>query len=395
MFEYVVLRRSESGAPISAGQIAEALLFYQRVHVVLDRSTLLHLVKQIGPSELVGLTRRADFSAVYTEEMLATMSNPVGTLQVHDFGAVRFAGDQTAGTLKSPEDRLAFDLTRAGVKPADARRFAKALLAKVPVRKLSGNHYVEGGIPAAARSDLQDGAYVLAVIRALLPLMPGGYDPGPTLKFDVVSSALGFYTFQNIDLEAINSRRAAANPPEEPLTIAFLLGKLQDARADIAMAAHYGGDFFTSADTSAVVRLRHEVLLQRTGSNAKSLTSFKEIALPDMPTLGEVIDSGERSFRDFLNLLDRASRFKDWIKSANPDLGLAREYLHSVSKQDWIQTPKLRGIRYVLTLALDATNPLAGLAAGFADNFLVEKLLGGWKPNHFIQGRLGPFVNVN
>ncbi len=48
MFEHIVLRRAEGGLPVSAGQIAEALLYYQKVHVFIDRETLFYLIRQIG-----------------------------------------------------------------------------------------------------------------------------------------------------------------------------------------------------------------------------------------------------------------------------------------------------------------------------------------------------------
>ena len=392
MFEHIVLRRAEAGSPITAGMLAQALLFYQKVHLVIDRPTLLHLVSQIGISQLIALTRRADFSAVYTEEMLATMTNSVGPMQVHDYGAMIVSGDQKAGTLKSPEDRLRFELERSGLARSEAKAFASAFLRTVPVRKLSGDHFIKGGIPNAARSDLQDTGFIEAAIRRLLPLLPGGYDPGDALELKVVATDLGHYVFSNIDLHAINVRRAAMSPPVEPLTMAFLLSQIQDARADLALAAHYGGDFASSAATSAVVQLRHDVLLQRTRANLASQRRFEEIALPDMPAVAEVVDSGERSFDEFLRLLDRSERFKRWVKSANPDEGLARQYMLAVSSQDWIQTTRVKVIRYMFTLAADATHPIAGLAAGFADAFLMEKLFGGWRPNHFVEARMTPFL---
>jgi hypothetical protein len=49
-------------------------------------------------------------------------------------------------------------------------------------------------------------------------------------------------------------------------------------------------------------------------------------------------------------------------------------------------------MRYAFTLALDASIPVAGMIAGFVDNFVLEKLLSGWRPNHFITTRLHPFV---
>ena len=36
MFEHIVLRRSDGGNAISAGQIAQALLFYKRVHAIIE-----------------------------------------------------------------------------------------------------------------------------------------------------------------------------------------------------------------------------------------------------------------------------------------------------------------------------------------------------------------------
>lgn len=90
-------------------------------------------------------------------------------------------------------------------------------------------------------------------------------------------------------------------------------------------------------------------------------------------------------------LLDKAGRFKHWLKTVNPDEGLVRSYLRDVSSEGWIQRLPAKTARYILTLGLDATSPTAGLVSGFIDNFIIEKLLGGWKPNHFVTGRLGPF----
>ena len=225
-------------------------------------------------------------------------------------------------------------------------------------------------------------------------MAPGGYEPGQALRFDVVDTELGAYVFDDIDFAAINARRQALIPALEPLTVAHLLSQILDARADLALAAHYGGDFATSAVTSAVIQLHHESLLQSTHANVESQRQFAEIVLPDMPTVAEVIDSSERTFGQFLTLLDRSDRFKHWIRSTNPDEGIVREYMRAISSEDWIQTTKAKTIRYVLTLVLDFANPVAGVGAGIADNFLVEKLLGGWRPNHFVNRRLGPFLTL-
>jgi hypothetical protein len=94
-----------------------------------------------------------------------------------------------------------------------------------------------------------------------------------------------------------------------------------------------------------------------------------------------------------LVLIDQAARFKDWLKTVNPDEGLVRTYIKDVTSEGWIQRLPAKSLRYVLTLALDSTNPVAGILAGVADNFIVEKLLKGWRPNHFIANKLEPFIS--
>ena len=72
MFEKIVLRRSETGTAITAGQIAEALLFYQNVHLIIDLGSFGQLIRQIGPETLLSVLQHGDCTAVYCEEILRT-----------------------------------------------------------------------------------------------------------------------------------------------------------------------------------------------------------------------------------------------------------------------------------------------------------------------------------
>ncbi|MCA3028984.1 MAG: hypothetical protein ING66_10345 [Rhodocyclaceae bacterium] len=392
MFEHIVLRRATDGLPISAGRIAEALFYYQKLHLFFDNGTLFHLVKQIGTKGILTLLNRPDVSAVYCEELLGTRTNSVGVSQYHDFVAMTLSGDKDVGQLKSPADRLQFGLERDGLSKTAAKQFAKAFLQQVPIRKLSGDYFVKGGISAAAKLDLLETEYAKLAIRQAVAAMPGGYIVGDDLKFDVIESSLGCFVFSNLNLDAINRRRSEASPSAEPITVAHLLSSILDARADLALASFYGGDFVTSNVTSSIIQVRHAEMLRRANLNADSRREFIEVVLPDSPSLAEVIDAGERTLDDFLLLLDKAARFKDWLKKVNPDEDLVRSYMRDITSEGWIQRLPAKTLRYILTVGLDATNPIAGLAAGLIDNFFVEKLLSGWRPNHFVTGKLEPFL---
>jgi 6-pyruvoyl-tetrahydropterin synthase len=392
MFDSIVLRRSESGQTVSAGQIAEALLYYQKVHLVLDRGALGSLVKQIGTDWTLTLLRRPDVSAVYCEEMLGTQTESVGAFQIHRCVAFTLTGHLDL-TLPTPRDRLQFEMERLGIEKKKAKHFSKGFLELAPVRKLSGHHFLKNGITEAATNDILQSEYARSAVRSIISNAPGGYDPGEMLKFDVVKSELGLNVFSNIDFQRINAVRAEMDN-HDPLTTAHLLTAIQDVRADLALASHYGGDFVTSKQNSSVLQIRHAELLRRSDINQDARQQFQEIALPDTPSLAEVIDSGQRSFADFIRLLEKASKFKDWLKSTNPDEGLIREYLKSANSQDWIQKLPAKSIRYIFSKALDAKFPGASLAYDVFDNFIVEKLLSGWRPSHFVDMQLVPFSTL-
>lgn len=215
---------------------------------------------------------------------------------------------------------------------------------------------------------------------------------GPSLRFDILDSDLGMYVFSNIDFETINRRRVSMRPPLDPITAAHMLSHILEARADLALASFYGGDFVSSEVTSAIVQLRYAEILLRRQLNEDQRANFHQVTLPDYPSLRETIDSGQRTFKDFLVLLDKANRFKEWLKTASVDEGLVRSYMTDVSKEGWIQSVPAKTVRYLFTLALEAQCPIAGTAAAIADNFIVDKLFGGWRPNHFVENRLGPFL---
>jgi hypothetical protein len=96
-----------------------------------------------------------------------------------------------------------------------------------------------------------------------------------------------------------------------------------------------------------------------------------------------------------------------------PDANLVAEYFKEVRKEGWISKLPAKGIRYVVGLgvggaaaaaATAAVGPAIGSAIGAtvgtvasaawsaADTFLLDKLK-GWRPNHFVDGKLKPFLD--
>jgi hypothetical protein len=232
-----------------------------------------------------------------------------------------------------------------------------------------------------------------AIRQAILHADDRYFNSDESLSIEFLRSPTGVCAFTDIDFGKINAHRSAKVPPQEAVTMANLLTTILEARADLAMASHYSGDFMTSEVASSLIRLRYAELLQSAKEHADAQQEFVDVILPDAPSLAECIDSGERSFDEFLQLLSSARRFKNWITSVNVDENLVAAYIKAITSEGQVQGIKGKTLRYALTTGAGFANPVAGVLTSLADTFLVEKILGGWRPNHFVAKKLDPFVS--
>jgi hypothetical protein len=113
------------------------------------------------------------------------------------------------------------------------------------------------------------------------------------------------------------------------------------------------------------------------------------------------VNSGDRSFRDVIHLVEEAHKFKGWIQQIGEDSLLRDEYCKKVAATGWADKLPTKSVRFVVTAGLSALaglamTPGAGVATGIglsaADYFLLDRLLKGWKPNQFVEGSLRPFL---
>jgi hypothetical protein len=392
MFEKIVLRRSETGPNLTAGELAEALLFYQNVYLVLDFSSLSEMVKQIGMSRLLALLSEKNVSAVFCDETLGTRTQGSGVAQYHDFVAITLSSTEAGGKILSTKGRVEAALLRNGHEKRVAARLAEAFQRQVPTRKLQSDYFVPGGVVKAATNDLDDPAFVHEAVRRVLEHYVGSDFPLGNFAFEIFKAESGFHIYSDLNLESITNASKTRNSNEDAITLPRLVNEILMARADTVLAAHYGGDFYTANMSSQIIRLRYGELFRRMGIDSAQLREFKEIVIPEARSVREAIDSGEKSFDEFVLLLEKSQKFRDWIQGVNPDEKLVKAYLQDVTAEGWIQGLPSKTLRYVLSSVVGFVEPITGLAASAADTFLVEKIFGGWRPSHFVKGQLKAFV---
>lgn len=393
MFEKIVLRRSDRGTSLSIGELAEALLFYQNVHLILDYASLNSLVSQIGMPTLLSLLSRPYVSAVYCEEGIGTHTETRGRVNSHSFVAFTHSGSKDVGRLHSRKKRLEFILTRHGYEKRQVRRFVERFRRRVPIRRLSDDRYIEGGVVKAAWNDLDDPRFVKESIRRVLVSILGEKLLPSEFKFDILFKHPSFYINTNIDFEPLNAEIKRRDPTLGEITEASLINNVLMARADTVLAAYYGGEFYTSDLTSEIVRLRYDNLLRRIGIEQQELREFKEIVLQDSPTIREVLNSGGRTFDEFLLLLDKSDKFREWAQKVNPDEKLVKSYFQEVTSEGWINKLPSKMLRYFVGAVVGLCQPVAGLSVSAAESLFVEKIFSGWRPSHFVESKIKPFVS--
>ena len=394
MFEKIILKSSDSGQPISLGELAEALLFYQNVHIILEYSSLTQIVSVIGMQKLLSLLSRQNVSAVYCEDSLGTHTQKSGMIEAHSFISFMISGDQTVGQLHKRKDRLEFILTRQGYSKKQAKVLIEQFRKKVPIRKLTDNYFVEGGIINAAWQDLSDPIFIHEATKRTLARQVGANFPLTDYKFEVETYHPNFYIKTNIDFSEINKKLKHINSQIDEITPAYLIQNILVGKADMILAANYGGEFYTSELSSEIIQLRHNNLLKRINLDKNELNIFKEITIAESPSIKEVINCGERSFDEFLSLLDKSSKFREWIHGVNPDVKIATAYLNEISAQSWVNKGPTKTLRYILSTTIGALEPISGAVFSAADTFILEKFLGGWHPSHFINQKLKPFLST-
>jgi hypothetical protein len=161
----------------------------------------------------------------------------------------------------------------------------------------------------------------------------------------------------------------------------------------LTLAAHYGGAYNTSEVGSEIIRLRQGELLRSIDKDMFEKDQFQEIILDNCRALRDVINKGERSFDEFLVLLDESEKFKKWVTGVNPDKKLMTAYHDEIAAQGWLNKTPVKAMRYMVNTIAGVLEPVTGLILSTGDAFALEKMIGGWRPSHFVDQNLKPFVD--
>jgi hypothetical protein len=257
-----------------------------------------------------------------------------------------------------------------------------------------------------SHADLLDKQYIAPAIKSALSLLAPEYKlPQPFIfRLEPIMKGGTYKATTNIDFDAANgsfNKHAPANY-QSVLTVPYLLSFIADTRRDLIVGSRHQSEFAMAPERAVVASCKFAEVLSAAGRGLEVAEAFQEAAVDAVPSIRDAVNSGNRTFREVIQLLSKAEKFKVWLRKQGATEDLRKAYLPEIAHLDWADKLPPKSLRWLLIsaagvgvgAALGATvvGTTAGLALSAGDTFLLDRLLKGWKPNQFIEGPLKQFL---
>ncbi|MGA8730129.1 MAG: hypothetical protein WB608_15355, partial [Terracidiphilus sp.] len=224
--------------------------------------------------------------------------------------------------------------------------------------------------------------------------------PAP-LEFRVHRDSLGYRVHTNINFleaTALYSKRASG----AKIDPAYVLIHITNTRRDLLVGSKFGSEMALAPEQALIAACKLSGLLSSLDGNLKSVQLFQDELIDDLPSIRNAVNNGQKTIADVIRLVEKAQKFKDWLKKQKDGVDLRRSYVNEVTHIDWAEKLPPKALRWLIFAGASAVtglvlDPLTGAFVGAAlsatDSFLVDRLVKGWKPNQFVDGPLKNFLN--
>jgi hypothetical protein len=389
MFQKICILPSGSDFPTDIGLIAENLLYYQNVNIVSVPDTVPILINNCGIDTLIELLTNRNLRILFRQNMLGVVSRQD-----------RMGQTITDVTLVSSPNLTIEEMIFRGVYTATSRRGYSKRVANKLLPHVGTISYQEN-ICDLVREDLNNKDYFKQAIIDIIKF----YQPSLTLRpqeieYELIKKESGFVFVSNLNYEEIN-RRIPNNPKGNIINSTGLILNMLELRGNINIASDLGAEIVSSDLNTQLLRVKFHDIYNKVTKSQQDLYQFNEFVLNGGHAIREVINNGDKNFDDFFQILDKAEKFREWMKNIGENKNIIQEYHNAVTSKTWIDKLPSKAFRWSFFtsagLLLDAilTNGLGtalGLGLSLGDALLLDKILKGWSPNVFIQNELKPFA---
>jgi len=178
---------------------------------------------------------------------------------------------------------------------------------------------------------------------------------------------------------------------KEDFNYSSLILALGLSRSDNYTSAKFESELITDQNYSNLIALQLNDCLSRGLKSQKQIELFQESILYECPKLGDAFIAKAISSRTLKQLLAEGDKFRKWVNSVPENANLIKEYTKALTEKTLADNKLIKGVRVCMSALIGAVPGLGkilGPLASTADAYYGDKLLSGWKPNHYIQDKL-------
>ena len=358
MFSQVTMHRGLTRNRFDVGLLAESMLFYRDILLLLDRGSLQALLENLGADTILRLTDEFGLKLSYHREIFATLTNTVNGTSINNFTDITIGG-RPEKKIRHYRDEIEEVITRVLGKNRMTRLFVKSLLKRISNHAMTNTDKTQ--LIESAREDIRDPSYLKFCLHGAASTLAPTASINPNWRFGIIDMGVdGFAIDTNVDFGYLNSEYKKVRGQEEGgLTPAHIATYAFDARADSYFASTYMSGYVCDVMSSMLMKRKFVDLIRRRERDAAEIDLFQDKVLPEGRKVREAINSGEVPFASIFPVLENGRKFKGWLETRNPDESLLKEYFHEIAKTSWIENLPVKVFRWITTGGLS-------IAAGVA-----------------------------
>ncbi len=396
MFEKVAFRPGGSLDPLEPmdiGALVEAMLFYSDVRVVVTAGGIAQIGRLWSHNAILPFLDAGHAKFRFQQNGFGIMTHNSGSARER-YEPRSYEVSERPGGDAGPEvflRRTLFDLTGSKGR---ARNLAGQVSQRLEVFR------ADEALALRARADMLDPELmsrgISDILRELVPEM--NFPSSMIFVADQVADGVRVRT--NIDFNSVNAVfHQKTSPAIASINPAYLLSHFLSARELLECAAEERCDLAANSVTASLAAAQVDALARRYTRASNQFSAFQAMLVPGAKSIREAVNARQVSIEDVLDLLAQARTFRAWLGSRAPDAQLLEEYVRSLSEKPWIAKLKPKVLRFTVFQALafvaahvglGPAGEVIALGASAIDNFLLDPLVTGWRPNQFVDGVLVP-----
>lgn len=392
MFSRICIKSKElKSQKIDIAFLVETMLFYGNVIVLAHRDELITLLKFFDEDFLEELIKTGRIDLRIREDILGSMIFPNDRYNVDLFSKK----DETANGILYEAHR---DVVKNSAKnSAFADKFSKITQ---PFRYGSD-------ITTQIRNDFNNENLLLKSLPIYLNERVPNFDLPEELEIQIIKdNSFGpfdaYSINSNIDLDALNEVHKQNDPDNfHPIDYSGFFLSLSESKGDIFIASTFESELVTNELYSKFIEIQLTEIIQRRIQSQENLNLFDEHILTDCHSIGDAFVNGIVTKKELLKLFEKADKFRKWLSKVPDDKSIINEYHKAVTSETFADKLPTKATRFIIFEGIGIVLDVMGaggigtaVATGLAtfDGFYLDKLIGGWKPNQFIDKDLKPLI---